>query len=293
MEGVFLTNITPFNKNLELDIQGLRNIISYAENVNMRYIVPLGTAGEFSSLSIEERVKVVENVVKSVNKSEVIAGASSTSYVETGNLCKKYRDLGVKRVMLTPPYYLKGNHEGIIEYFKLVSSLCEMDIVIYNNPSVINFDLSPNLIYELVREVPSIKALKEARYNVVEFKEVVRLVGSKIDVIDGLEERALLGMILGAKGFTTSMGSFSSLPIKIYESYVRGEYERAFKLYDLLLEYRSIIKPPITMAHLAKLGAELKGLISSSVVRPPLPQLSDEQRKQALKIIQKILAEFN
>ncbi|ACP39051.1 dihydrodipicolinate synthase family protein [Saccharolobus islandicus] len=276
MEGVFLTNITPFTKTLDLDLDGLRKIIQFAEGIGYKYIVPLGTAGEFSSLTFQEKVLVVDTVRKTLNKGEIIAGASSTSFLETGELCKKYKEMGINTIMITPPYYLKGSEKGLLDYFTKVSQLCDFDaIVIYNNPSTVGIDLSPQLLKTLSESISNFKALKEARYNVVEFKEVERLIGDRIDVIDGLEERALLGLILGAKGFTTSMGSFSALPLKIFENYKKYDIENATKLYDLLLEYRSFIKFPLTMSHLSKLGAWLRGLISSYVTRPPLSNLDD------------------
>nr|WP_238842176.1 dihydrodipicolinate synthase family protein [Sulfolobus sp. E11-6] len=248
---------------MELDLEGLKRIVEFAESSGYKNIVPLGTAGEFSSLTFEEKVRVVDVVRKSLNKGEIIAGASSTSFLETSELCKRYKEIGVDKIMILPPYYLKGNEKGMLDYFVKVSESCDSTIVIYNNPSSTGVDLSPQLIKRLSDIIPSFKLLKEARYNVVEFKEVVRLVGEKIEVIDGLEERALLGLVLGAKGFTTSMGSFSSLPLRIYESYVKvRNVDTAIRLYDLLLEYRSFIKFPLTMSHLAKLGAWLRGLIS-------------------------------
>lgn len=290
MNGVFLTNVTPFTKTFELDLEGLKRIVEFAESVGYKYIVPLGTAGEFSSLTFKEKVRVIDQVRKALSKGEIIAGASSTSFLETAELCKKYKEIGVDKIMILPPYYLKGNEKGIMDYFIKVSELCDLTITLYNNPSSASIDLSPQLIKRLSDIIPSFKVLKEARYNVVEFKEVLRLVGDKIDVIDGLEERALLGLVLGAKGFTTSMGSFSSLPFMIYESYEKKrDIDTTIRLYDLLLEYRTFIKFPLTMSHLAKLGAWLRGLISSYVTRPPLPNLDDvisEDVKR--KIIEKI-----
>ncbi|AAK43137.1 dihydrodipicolinate synthase family protein [Saccharolobus solfataricus] len=299
MDGVFLTNVTPFTKTLELDLEGLKRIVEFAQNSGYKYIVPLGTAGEFSSLTVEEKVRVVDHVRRALSKGEIIAGASSTSFLETGELCKKYKEIGVDKIMVLPPYYLKGNEKGLMEYFFKVAELCDSTMVLYNNPSSTGVDLSPQLIKRLNDMIPSFRVLKEARYNVVEFKEVVRLVGDKIDVIDGLEERALLGLVLGAKGFTTSMGSFSSLPLMIYESYEKKRnIDTAIRLYDLLLEYRSFIKLPLTMSHLAKLGAWLRGLISSYATRPPLPNLDDVvsedvKRKMIEKINQIISFEKN
>ncbi|WP_338598924.1 dihydrodipicolinate synthase family protein [Sulfolobus tengchongensis] len=294
MEGVFLTNVTPFTKSLDLDLEGLRKMIEFAENVGYKYIVPLGTAGEFSSLTFEEKVIVVDTVRKALNKGEIIAGASSTSFLETSELCRRYKEIGVDKIMITPPYYLKGNDKGLLDYFTKVSQSCDSTIVIYNNPSTVGVDLSPQLLKKLSDSIPNFKALKEARYNVVEFKEVERLIGNKVDVIDGLEERALLGLVLGAKGFTTSMGSFSALPLKIFESYRARNLENSIRLYNTLLEYRAFIKTPLTMSHLAKLGAWLRGLISSYVVRPPLPNLddvvSDDIKKKMIEKINDIIS---
>lgn len=56
-KGVIPALVTPFTKNYEVDEKALRHLIDFVIENGVTGVVPCGTTGEFSSMTIEERKK--------------------------------------------------------------------------------------------------------------------------------------------------------------------------------------------------------------------------------------------
>lgn len=161
MYFVYLPLVIPFNKDLSIDYESLASLARFAEEGGIRRFIAAGTTGEFSSLTFSERVKVVETVYGALNKSDsvVIGGISSTSYVESIELCREYRKIGVGDMLLLPPYYhiSRGEYAGLLRFFEEIASRCDGGIYVYNNPATTGINLSVDFLEKLVDNVPSIR----------------------------------------------------------------------------------------------------------------------------------------
>ena len=71
LTGVFAPMTTPF-KNDEIDYEGLAANVEKMNSTGLKGYFVLGTNGEFKALSIEERFKVLDLVVKTAAKDKVI-----------------------------------------------------------------------------------------------------------------------------------------------------------------------------------------------------------------------------
>src|SRR5437763_260803 len=80
--GIHVTTVTPFKESFELDLEGVKENIGFLLETEISSVVPLGTVGEFASLTTEERKRVTERVVDAVNGKRVpgVAGAEEISY---------------------------------------------------------------------------------------------------------------------------------------------------------------------------------------------------------------------
>src|SRR2546427_11946218 len=81
--GIHVTTVTPFKESFELDLEGVKENIGFLLETEISSVVPLGTVGEFASLTTEERKQVTERVVDAVNgKRTTIVGVSHTSFAD-------------------------------------------------------------------------------------------------------------------------------------------------------------------------------------------------------------------
>ena len=84
LEGVFVPHITPFDKNGEVDLNALQELVDFWIEEELAGLVPCGSNGEAPHLLREERRKVIETVVDAANgRVPVIAGTGAISTKET------------------------------------------------------------------------------------------------------------------------------------------------------------------------------------------------------------------
>jgi len=295
MSGVYVTTITPFNPDQSLDKEGIAKLTEFLVSKGVKHLVPLGTAGEFSSLTIEEKKQVIDITVKNAGNVDVIPGVSSTSYEDVIELAKYAKNLGLSTVLLLPPYYFKIKKGAMKDFIENISSKCDINFFIYNNPQNVGYDLSVEEMIDL-SYIDVVKGFKDSRSNLLELKKVVESVKKDKIVLEGLEEYALFGLMAGAQGYTTSLGNFlPEMVLQIYDEWINNNIKGAIKLNDLLLSYRTKFlgsSQPLMM-HAAKLGLKKRGIIKSDRVRTPLMPLTKEEYDSIELMIDSLLKSFN
>jgi 4-hydroxy-tetrahydrodipicolinate synthase len=281
--AVYVTTVTPFDSNLGLDLNGIKSLVEHIVERGVKHIVPLGTTGEFSSLTMTEKKKVVDQTIEYAGNAEVIAGVSSTVFTEIIELSKHAEDAGASSVLVIPPYYLRPSQDAMVDYFKELLGRIDMKVWVYNNPAQTKVDLTPTTI-EKLSGVEGLVGIKDARSDLLAHRSVIKTLKGKKKILGGLEEYAFHSLLLGSDGFTTSIANFlPELPLGIYSAFVNGDLVEANRLSNLLVDYRSIMigsEQPLMM-HFAKKGLRRLGIIQSDSVRPPLTAL-DSQRSKLL-----------
>jgi 4-hydroxy-tetrahydrodipicolinate synthase len=293
--GIHVTTVTPFvPKTYDLDLRGLAENISFlSDSAGISSIVPIGTVGEFPSMSTEERKKVTKTVVDAANgKKPIIVGVSHTSLTDVIDLARYAKDSGAHSVLLVPPtYYMKDRDEGLIEFLDLVSRRIDIGVVLYNVPGQSRTNLTPGLLMKLLQRVENIVAVKDATKDLSQLAETIKTVGKRIPVVVGAEELMYYGLLAGGVGATSSVANFAPDKVgELFEANHMGNHEKAKSLYfDFLVPFRhmdinSVIQGiPIQIAQ-TKETMNLLGL-SGGTVRPPLCPLTQEQGERLKSIL--------
>jgi dihydrodipicolinate synthase/N-acetylneuraminate lyase len=298
LTGIHVTTITPFReKTLELDLLGLaENTRFLSESRGVTGIVPLGTVGEFPSVSTEERKKVIETVLdSSKGRKTIVAGVSHTNHVEVIELARHAKDCGADAVLIVPPtYYMKDSDEGLIHFLELVASKADIGLVLYNLPQTARINLTPTLMTKLLDRVPGIVGLKDGTKDLSQLAESIKVVGKRIPVVVGAEELMYYGLVAGGRGATSSIANYSPDIIgDLINTHLSGNHEKARSLYfDYLvplrhLELNAVMQGvPIQIAQ-TKETMNLLGM-AGGTVRPPLVPFSTEQKTRLKALMERL-----
>ena len=109
--------ITPIC-NGQVDYNAYANLVEYQLNHGSHGILVNGTTAEPSTLSIEERNKLIDVAIEVVgNKIPIIAGTGSQSLIETKILTDHAIKAGVDGLLIVTPYYIKPPQRGLINYY--------------------------------------------------------------------------------------------------------------------------------------------------------------------------------
>ena len=210
LAGCYVTIPTPFRDETDFPIneRALREHLRFLLDAGLggRYATYLaaGAAGDFSTMTFDERAMVAEIVVDECgDRVPVAMGAQTTSTLELKRLAKKAKSIGASYIQVSCPFYF-AHTEGDFEEFVRAAADAEPEvgIIVYNT-----FWTSSNISFAMVErlaEIPSVVGLKWAapRTDAMEFEDVSSHFSDRFTVIDNNLMFATSAMpALGARAF--------------------------------------------------------------------------------------------
>jgi 4-hydroxy-tetrahydrodipicolinate synthase len=303
LEGCYVTVPTPFadEPGLPVDEKALRSYVRFlidnGLNAGNATFLAGGAAGDFSTMTFEERVKVAGTVIDEVaGRVPVAMGAQTTSTLELQRLAKAAKRLGARFIQVSCPFYFTHTEGDFEEYVRTAAETePELGIILYNT-----FWTSQNLSFGMIERlagIPNIVGLKWAtpRTDAMEFEDVVSHFSSRFTIIDNNLYFAHSAMpALGARAFEVHNCNFwPEWGVKLIAEVKAGNYpeiarmlvEEAMPFYKLWVE----IEKNYTSGdgYLDKLFMELVGLPSSRC-RPPTRDVRSIYRDKARDVLIRI-----
>src|SRR5688572_27328984 len=109
--GSIVPVVTPF-KDGHLDLEALGRLIEWQIASGSHGVSVTGTTGEPSSLTLDERKRVVTAAMEATNRRvPFIPGTGSTNHAETLELTRYAQSIGADAVLLITPYYNRPSQE--------------------------------------------------------------------------------------------------------------------------------------------------------------------------------------
>jgi dihydrodipicolinate synthase/N-acetylneuraminate lyase len=238
-----------------------------------RGVGPNGSLGEYSSLTEEERRKVIQVAVKAVGgRGLVVAGVHGVGWHQAVQWAQYAKEDGADGVLCLPPIIYKANEQELIEHFTRVAEV-GLPVMLYNNPHDTKVDLTPPLIAKLA-QIPGIVAVKEFSGDIRRVLEIKEL--CDIDVIAGADDLLFESLVAGAVGwFAGYPNAFPKEAVEIYDLVLAGEIDAARELYtQLVTVFRWDSKTEFVQA--IKLSIDMAGGSYGGPTRPPRGPLSAE-----------------
>lgn len=191
--------ITPFDKN-GINFKALDQIIEHIIDGGTSALFVLGTTGEPSTMTKEEKLSVIDFAVKKVNKRiPVFAGSGGNNTEEVVNISKEFEALKADGLLIVTPYYNKCTQNGVVAHYKCVSDAVNIPIVAYNVPGRTGFNIAPATAVKLA-DIKNVAAIKESSGNIEQIMDIIRLTKDKMDFYSGDDILTVASMVLGGKG---------------------------------------------------------------------------------------------
>jgi 4-hydroxy-tetrahydrodipicolinate synthase len=285
--GIFPALVTPMTSTEEVDHRVMAQLIDHLiKDGGVHGVVPLGSTGEFYSLTSEEREAVVRTVMEATaGRVPVLVGANAASTREVIAYCRQAEKLGAAGVLLAAPYYSLPTHDELFEHFKAIDESVGIAIMLYNYPHRTGVDMTPDLV-ERLAGLRHVDYIKESTGDVSRVSEIIRRCGEKITVFCGSDAIALESFLLGAVGWVSGAANFLAEPsVELFELAVqKQDFAAARKHYHAMLPVLSLLEGSGKYTQLTKAGCELIGRSVGPPRRPLRPATtSDVQRlKQVL-----------
>ena len=230
LQGIIVALVTPFDTHDKLDELRLRTHVDFVLENGVHGLFPCGSTGEGPKMGIEERNRVIDLVVDQANgRVPVLAGVASASTTEAVEATKYAENVGADAVVILPPYYYRPSQEALKEHYETIAGATRLPILLYNIPEFTGYSLSVDLVAKLVEE-GVVVGIKDSSGDMVRFQELVRLLGSKIDLLQGLEPLYLSSFILGTRCAVSGDSNLApGLAVQVYKDFISGDSEKALQ----------------------------------------------------------------
>ncbi|MCY7493678.1 2,4-dihydroxyhept-2-ene-1,7-dioic acid aldolase [Bacillus safensis] len=283
LRGSIAPIITPFNEDNSVDYETLESLINWHIESGSHGISVTGTTGEPSSLTVEERVKVMEVAAKVINgRVPFVPGTGSTNHAETLYLTKKAQEIGVAAVLIIVPYYNKPSQHALYKHFKTIADSVEIPIILYNIPGRTAVNLQVETLAKLSRDCSNIIGVKESNKDFEHVNRVLLECGRDFLLYSGIELLCYPMLAIGGAGHISATANVVPNKVaEVYEAWNTGDVQRALDLHYELMPLNDVLFKDTNPAAV-KTALGMMGKINPVLRLPmdlPTQSLQDEIRE--------------
>jgi 4-hydroxy-tetrahydrodipicolinate synthase len=245
----------------------------------------LGTTGEFTSLSREERRAVAETAVRTAGgRVPVLVGVSSPWTDEAIAYAEHAEEIGASAVVAVLPYYWIPPDRSIYEHFRLLSVGTSLPVYIYNFPALTGRSIPPKLVARLAADRPNIAGIKDTVDSIGHIQETLtlaRAVRPDFTVLCGMDFHLLNTMLIGGDGCVPGSANFYPDPfVRIYGAAAAGRLADAAEDARVLAPIPMVYGEDAPAFVIVKEAMVMAGLIPHATTRPPALPLTDDERRR-------------
>ncbi|KYG29872.1 2,4-dihydroxyhept-2-ene-1,7-dioic acid aldolase [Priestia endophytica] len=285
LRGSIAPIITPFNEDGSVDFETLESLINWHIESGSHGISVTGTTGEPSSLTIEERIQVIERAAKAINgRVPFVPGTGSTNHEETLYLTKRASEIkGVDGVLIIVPYYNKPSQHALYKHFKKVAdTVPSLPIIVYNIPGRTSVNLEVKTLAKLNKDCPNIIGVKESNKDFEHVNRVLLECGRDFLLYSGIELLCYPMLAIGGAGYISATANVEPKKVaEVYDAWKEGDVERAANLHYELMPLNDVLFKDTNPAPL-KAALGMMGRIKPILRLPmdlPTQELQDEIRE--------------
>jgi len=284
IKGIYAATLSVLDSNLALNIE---KTVSHAENlidIGCHGVAVFGSTGQSQLISVSEKIQLINKLSKSKYKNKYIIGTGLNSLSETINLMKISNSLNFKDYLIMPPAYYKYRDEDVIRYYtKILESIKDCRIILYNFEKLCGYKFSIECIQTLVRLFPrQIVGVKDSSYNLYENLKIKNFL-----IFPGSEEKLLKGLELGCSGIISATCNVTApLARKVYDDFDQGKKQTSN---EKLCSVRKVFDKYNLISGLHSFMAQ-KDKIYENVI-PTLSLLSENDKKKLFEDLDKL--DFN
>lgn len=281
LKGSIPPLVTPF-RNGAVDYEAYAGLVEFQLREGSHGILVNGTTSEPSSLTVEERNRLVDVAVEAAaGKVTVVVATGSQSYAETEALTRHAAGRqGVDALLIVTPYYSRPPQRGLVEYYRRLNELHDKPWMIYHIPGRAAVDVKVETAKEIDETCPTFVGMKHASLDLAYVSDLFEEIDEDLRIFVGLEELSFPMMAVGACGLMNAVGNLRPKPLAdMCEAVWAGDLFEARALHRKLFEINKAVFydiNPIPMKYMMK----RLGIMPENEHRLPLVPATPELEKR-------------
>lgn len=281
---------TIFDYTGKIDHTGMKQLIDFLIDSGVHGLFFLGTGGEFSQMSMEERKELAAFATEYVNgRVPVLIGTGSPNTREAIVLTQHSKEIGADGVVIVNPYYSTLTDENLYRHYGIIAETVDIPILLYNFPDLTGQDLTPDMVLKLARAYPNIVGIKDTIDSAGHIREIILKVKSErpdFSVFVGYDDHLWNTLSLGGDGAIVASSNFSpELTVGMYNAFQSKDYQKGIDLHKKLAYLPLLYKLDSPFANVIKEAIRMRGLHISTYVLPSAKPLDDDKKDELRKIL--------
>ncbi|MEG0917868.1 MAG: 4-hydroxy-tetrahydrodipicolinate synthase [Myroides sp.] len=285
--GTGVALITPFKKDLSVDVEALKSIVKYNIDGGVEYLVVLGTTAETATLTKEEQALVKKTIIDANNgKLPLVLGVGGNNTVEVVSQLNADNLKGFDAILSVSPYYNKPTQEGIYQHFKMIAENSPLPIIIYNVPGRTASNMLPSTVVRLATDFKNIIGIKEAAGDMVQAMELIRSTPNEFLVISGDDIITLPMVLAGGAGVISVIGeTFPKEFSEMVRLGLKRDVDAAYKIHYKLTDAINMIFEQGNPGGVKEVFKHLG--LCENYVRLPLVNVNDDLSNRLANFVKK------
>ena len=278
ISGIFAASMSVLNSDLSLNVE---KTIDHAEMLidqGCHGTAIFGSTGQSQLIPISEKIDLLNKLSRSKYKNKHLIGTGLNSLGETINFMKIASSLNFKKFLIMPPAYYKYGDKEVIEFYtRIVNSIPECKIILYNFEKLCGYKFSIECVKELVKKFPNqIVGVKDSSYNLFENLKL-----DNFSIFPGSELKLLKGLELGCSGIITATCNVTAkMSRKVYDDFYSGIKQ---SINQKLCEVRSVFDKYNLISGLHSYCSQENKIYKN--ILPPLSLLNEDDEKNLINAL--------
>jgi 4-hydroxy-tetrahydrodipicolinate synthase len=237
-EGTGVAIVTPFKDDSSVDYDALGRVVDHVIRGGVNYIVVMGTTGEASTLSREEKKSVLSFVSgKAAGRVPLVVGIGGNNTAEVISTIRDMDLSAIDGILSVAPYYNKPSQNGIFQHFKAISESSPLPVIIYNVPGRTSCNITSDTCLRLAHECKNIVAVKEASGDIAQIMRIIKSKPEDFLVISGDDMLTLPLMAAGGAGVISVLANaYPGECSTMVNHLMKNDYEAARKIQLQLID---------------------------------------------------------
>ena len=288
-KGVYPAATTQFDNDLSVDWDATQRVQVALVDDGVDGLILLGTCGENNSLEPDEKRAILKGAVEAVaGRAPLVAGVSEFTTARAIDYVRDAEKLGVDALMLLPAMVYVPSPAELQAHFRAVAAATSLPIMLYNNPPAYRVNVDFETL-DALSDVKNIVAVKESAPDPRRFTDMLNRFGDRYEVMAGLDDIALEGLMLGASGWVSGLTSaFPIESVRLVAAFNEGSWQEARDIYRWFMPLLHL-DAEHDLVQSIKLAEQIMGRGSERVRMPRLP-LTGQRRAEVIKWVEEAAA---
>lgn len=287
--GVMPAMTTCFDEHLQVDHAFMTRHAQWMLANGCTGLISLGSLGEAATLTLDEKIAILKNMVAAAKGAPVVAAISALSTSDAVALAKAAEQAGCSGLMVLPPYVYLGDWRETKTHIAAIFRATRLSCMLYNNPVAYGTDFVPEQISELASEHENFAAVKESSTDVRRVTAIKALLGDRLRIFVGVDDAIVEGIEAGAVGWVAGLvNAFPAESVAVFDYARNGAKEKAFALYRWFLPLLRLDTVPKFIQLIKQVQQEIG--VGNARVRPPRLEVIGAELEATRSVMRAALA---